>query len=117
MFNKVFEDKFNGSFIKGYELSQKCDILNVIKIFQDSNVMINNVYVNENADLGLKTFQGNYSLDEFLIKYNLIKKDIESVILSLDNNNRLYINNENYISLSSDNDIELNDLLDKSKRL
>lgn len=118
MFNKIYEERFNDSFVRGYTSYQKITIMNLIKQLQDANIVINSVYVNEKADLGLKIFEGNYSLDKFLIKYNEIKKDIESIILNLENNCKLYVNNTNYIGLSSNDDIELNDLFsEKNKSL
>ncbi len=116
MFNKVFEDKFNDEFIKGYRLSQQYTTLDIVKFFQDAGILIKNIHVSENADLGMKNIQGNYSLDDFLNKYNLIKKNIDSIMLSLDGNNQVYVSNDNYVSLMSKNNIEIENLFERVKK-
>ena len=117
MFKKIFDEKFDNTFIKGYKIDEKYTILDVIKIFQNSNIVINNVYVNEDADLGFKTFEGNYSLDNFIIKYDKIQKDIESIILDIGNNIRIRVSKNNWVSILSDENIEIDELFTEQKKL
>ena len=111
MFNKVFEMEFENEFIKGYDVQQSYDILNVIYKLQECDNEINSVYLAEIGDIGMKSFEGSYSLNNFLKKYNEINRnDISNVILHINNNCNLYLGGGNYISLSSTENIELDDL-------
>lgn len=118
MFEKVLENQRENKYTKIYKTTEKYDTIDIINKLQQNNINITNVYVVEDADLGMKSFEGNYSLNDFMLLYSRINKnDMASLVLYLENENKIYLGSGEYISLLSKNNIELNDLLEKSKRL
>lgn len=117
MYNKIFEEKKEKEFLKGYRFNQDYDNLQLIDDVNSSDFSINNVYISEIGDIGSKMFEGNYSLDNFYLIYGRInKKDIETIRLDLQNEVMLYLSDNKYVSLSSSEDIELDDIFKKKHK-
>ena len=65
----------------------------------------------EVGDIGTKTFEGDYKLSDFYLKYNQINKtQVESVTVNLQTGTRLYLKPP-YLSLFSKENVELGELL------
>ena len=112
MYEKVYEENYNSKVLKGYKCPEFFEIVKFINQITDAKITINNIYVNENSDLGMKTFEGNYNLEKFLLMYDQFDKEsIDSIRIELDNNMIILINNNKYINLTSGNGIDLNELL------
>lgn len=118
MFEKIGDNQRQNKYSKIYKSSSTYDTMEIINKLLENNINIIRVYIVEDADLGMKRFEGNYSFDDFMLIYNKIdKNDISSLVLYLENEIKLYLGSGEYISMVSKDNIELNDLLDKSKRL
>lgn len=112
MYEKVYEESYNSKFLKGYKCPEYFEITKFINQIIEAKITIKNLYVNENSDLGMKTFEGNYNLEKFLLMYDQFDKQaIDSIRIELDNNMIIVVNNNKYINLTSSNGTDLNDLL------
>ena len=64
MYEKVYEESYNSKFLKGYKCPEYFEITKFINQIIEAKITIKNLYVNENSDLGMKTFEGNYNLEK-----------------------------------------------------
>lgn len=115
---KVIDRKDNdsGRFYKIYKTENSYDIMGIIERLKESQISISNIYVNEDADIGMKRFEGNYSLEDFISLYpQLNKEDLKSVVVDIDGQYKIYISNGNYISFTSAMDVELEEFINSKK--
>ena len=114
MFEKKKEEFYNNEFYKFYYISKEdYNIINLLEDLQNNGMQIRDIKIKEDADIGLKTFEGHYSLSDFYKKYSQInKEEINSIFIEFSNNkSRIGVTKDGYIGLFSVEDIELEDLV------
>lgn len=114
MFEKKEEEIYNNEFHKFYYITKEdYNIINLLEDLQNNGMQIRDIHIKEDADLGLKTFEGHYSLSDFYKKYSQInKEEIYSIFIKFSNNkSQLCVTKNGYIGLYSVEDIELEDLV------
>lgn len=112
MYKKTFEWIEGDKYAKTYKLEEPFDVIQVLEEIKNSEFSILSIELREDADIGLKTFEGSYSLEEFYQRYNSINKtDIESISIDLEPKCRLYMSQQQYITIFSDIDMELSTII------
>ena len=102
---------FNGQHMKLYKVRTPVSIPDFAEALLAANVRVENVYVSEAADVGCRCFEGNYSLEDFLQKYKEIDhEDISAITWHISERDRIYFGGGEYLSLSTTEDIELDDI-------
>ena len=113
---KTYETRIDARYLKGYKFERPINLYELINIIQKSNTPILDIYIRENGDIGSKIFEGYYSLEKFYTIYdNLDKQDIEGLTIRLQNNYIVYVIDETYISLMSQDNAELDDVLNLTR--
>lgn len=117
MFNKIKEQEFDDISIKYYRSNEKIDYLQlIIYLSKEDDKLI----VDENEDVGLKTVDGIYSLEEFVKNYEKIKSsDIKKIRLYTKYYNmpmdvEIYPNSNEIRLVTHEKDLELMDMLKKN---
>ncbi len=116
MFNKIKEQEFDDISIKYYRSNEKIDYLKLIIYLSKED---DKIKVDENEDVGLKTVDDIYSLEEFVKNYEKIKSsDINKIRLytkyyNMPMNVEIYPNSNEIRLVTHEKDLELMDLLKK----
>ena len=117
MFNKIKEQEFDDISIKYYRSNEKIDYLKLIIYLSKED---DKIKVDENEDVGLKTVDDIYSLEEFVKNYEKIKSsDINKIRLytkyyNMPMNVEIYPNSNEIRLVTHEKDLELMDLLKKN---
>ena len=109
---KISEKIIGDSYLKIYKLDEDIGCIDLIEKLQNLNYNINSIHIYENADLGMKRFEGNYSLEDFLELYKRVdKKEIHSIVIFIDNDISIILSSSNCIGLSSPENVEFGDIM------
>lgn len=110
MYNKIKETIIRNKYFKIYQ-SDSYNPIDILQKLLNNNFKIFDVIVYEDADLGFKTFDGSYSVEEFLEKYDTFRKeDILKIMINLEDGNRIVVD-DNSISLITTENIEIDSYL------
>lgn len=115
-----FNDEFiNNKHLKCYKSDVQINIIELLEQIQTCGININKLYLHESSDLGMKLFEGEYSLENFLLMHEKFdKEEIENITIFLDDNTKIIIDGKGqYISVFSKNNIELPELIAHKKKL
>lgn len=116
MFEKKGEFKIGDKYSKVYK--SEYDIVQIVEMLQNSQYLIKSLLLEDNADIGLKVFGGEYTIDEFYDIYKSYKSAIEKVRVYFSNIPvSMTIYDSGDVSMvSSNNNIELLNIINEKKK-
>jgi len=109
---------FKDYYMKYYEYDSS--IYDAINTIISSEINFSEVRVTDKGDVGLKYFGGKYSFDDFMNVYEKIKLDIDTLGLYFgENKDSIQISTEekDIILVTKDQNLDLNNLLEKKKTI
>lgn len=121
--NKLNEEKLLNNIYKTYKVSNEYDVCNVINTLLNNGIAVKSVSINEDADIGCKVYQGEYTVDYFIndIYYGL-PNDIDcnfGIELQDERAERImfYPESNILISICKDKNFEVSDILGYTRHL
>ena len=121
--NKLNEEKLLNNIYKTYKVSNEYDVCNVINTLLNNGIAVKSVSINEDADIGCKVYQGEYTVDSFIndIYYGL-PNDIDcnfGIELQDERAERImfYPESNILISVCNDKNFEVSDILGYTRHL
>lgn len=121
--NKLNEEKFLNNIYKTYKVSNEYDVCNVINTLLNNGIAVKSVSINEDADIGCKVYQGEYTVDSFIndVYYGL-PNDIDcnfGIELQDERAERImfYPESNILISVCNDKNFEVSDILGHTRHL
>lgn len=121
--NKLNEEKFLNNIYKTYKVSNEYGVCNVINSLLNNGIAVKSVSINEDADIGCKVYQGEYTLDSFIndVYYGL-PNDIDcnfGIELQDERAERImfYPESNILISICNDKNFEVSDILGYTRHL
>lgn len=121
--NKLNEEKLLNNIYKTYKVSNEYDVCNVINTLLNNGIAVKSVSINEDADIGCKVYQGEYTVDSFIndIYYGL-PNDIDcnfGIELQDERAERImfYPESNILISICNDKNFEVSDILGYTRHL
>lgn len=121
--NKLNEEKLLNNIYKTYKVSNEYDVCNVINTLLNNGIAVKSVSINEDADIGCKVYQGEYTADSFIndVYYGL-PNDIDcnfGIELQDERAERImfYPESNILISICKDKNFEVSDILGYTRHL
>lgn len=121
--NKLNEEKFLNNIYKTYKVSNEYGVCNVINTLLNNGIAVKSVSINEDADIGYKVYQGEYTVDSFIndIYYGL-PNDIDcnfGIELQDERAERImfFPKSNILISICNDKNFEVSDILGYTRHL
>lgn len=121
--NKLNEEKFLNNIYKTYKVSNEYGVCNVINTLLNNGIAVKSVSINEDADIGCKVYQGEYTVDSFIndVYYGL-PNDIDcnfGIELQDERAERImfYPESNILISICNDKNFEVSDILGYTRHL
>ena len=121
--NKLNEEKLLNNIYKTYKVSNEYDVCNVINTLLNTGIAVKSVSINEDADIGCKVYQGEYTVDSFIndVYYGL-PNDIDcnfGIELQDERAERImfYPESNILISICKDKNFEVSDILGYTRHL
>lgn len=121
--NKLNEEKFLNNIYKTYKVSNEYGVCNVINMLLNNGIAVKSVSINEDADIGCKVYQGEYTVDSFIndIYYGL-PNDIDcnfGIELQDERAERImfFPKSNILISVCNDKNFEVSDILGYTRHL
>ena len=121
--NKLNEEKLLNNIYKTYKVSNEYDVCNVINTLLNNGIAVKSVSINEDADIGCKVYQGEYTVDSFIndVYYGL-PSEIDcnfGIELQDERAERImfYPESNILISICKDKNFEVSDILGYTRHL
>ncbi len=121
--NKLNEEKFLNNIYKTYKVSNEYGVCNVINSLLNNGIAVKSVSINEDADIGYKVYQGEYTVDSFIndVYYGL-PNDIDcnfGIELQDERAERImfFPKSNILISICNDKNFEVSDILGYTRHL